>query len=331
MRNPYKNVNWGTHRQVKSLSHTHITNQSVFDKAVALGYEHIPVTDYAPSKPRYPLGDHFTNIPSGVLGSPNSEKVNTVDSYHYNALGSFAEGHGHGVETPKIEYQDLFNEIFAGLQYQDGGGVTINHPVYRNLAQCCERLDFDDRVLGIEIYNSYYELDGTTNPNRHYGFYKKMLTFWDEILSTGRRCFGFFVIDWMDVSVNYGSNILIVPEYTEHECLKAYRNGNFYGIIKDTGLRFYTLEMINGDRELSASVNKEATINVYTSKGLVKSITGREVAYTIDPSDIFVRVEAIDTTDDDGRIYSNPIMLDPKSDDWHEKRKRFLLLHGEIE
>jgi hypothetical protein len=185
--------------------------------------------------------------------------------------------------------------------------------------------------MKFEVYNSYYELDGTTNPNRYYGFYKKMLTFWDEILSTGRRCFGFFVIDWMDVSFNYGSNILVVPEFTEHECLKAYRNGNFYGIIKDTGLRFSAIETTNGDRELSASVNKEATINVYTAKGLVKSTVGRSVSYTHDPSDVFVRIEAIDTTDDDGRIYSNPIMLPTKSDDGYEKRKRFLLLRGEIE
>ena len=340
MLNPYKNVVWPTHRHIKSLSHTHIAYQSPFDRAVELGYEHICATDYQPSAPRYPLSQHFTNIPNGVIGSPNSEKVNTIDSYHYNALGSFAEGHGHGVETEKIDYQTLFDEIFAGLQYPDGGGVTINHPVGRKLSQCCERLDYDSRVLGIEVYNSYYEKYVEGNSTRYPGFYKEMLKFWDSILSTGRRCFGFFVVDWFGVSTDCGSNMLVVPEFTEntedneHKCLKAYRDGSFYGMIKDTGLRFSSIEVQENNPIITASVNKTAELRVYTSNGLVKSTIGESISYTANETDVFVRVEATDTTDEEGSIYSNPIMFDAgdfnnnESAKESKNKKRILLLCG---
>ena len=34
-----------------------------------------------------------------------------------------------------------------------------------------------------------------------------------------------------------GRNILLVPEFTEYECLKAYRGGRFYGCLHDCGLK----------------------------------------------------------------------------------------------
>ncbi|HQI02578.1 MAG TPA: hypothetical protein PLA18_14975, partial [Deltaproteobacteria bacterium] len=40
-----------------------------------------------------------------------------------------------------------------GLLYPDGGGITINHPAGKTAADYLELLDFDTRVLGIEIWN----------------------------------------------------------------------------------------------------------------------------------------------------------------------------------
>ena len=370
MHNPYAGVAWDTHRQVKSLSHTHITYQSVFDKAVGLGFEHIPATDYTPSEPRYPLSDHFSNIPSGVIGSPNSEKVAVTDNYHYNALGSTLAGYGYvlvdgkAVKEECVDYETLFDQIFESLQYEDGGGVTINHPVYasnnayafeQRLNQCSERLDYDDRVLGIEVYNCGFEADSQVAKGYGHGYcYANMFPLWDAILSTGRRCYGFSVIDWFDQAQwdengdgenevhNYGAHMLLVPALDEHECLKAYRNGAFYGVIRDTGLRFTNIGL-NGNI-FFVTVNKTARLRIITDSRISEVEEATEATFVLKDSDIFVRVEAIDDTDtQDGIIFSNAIMLktkeevdgggdEPGSEDEEkqrrEKRKRFLLLLG---
>lgn len=346
MNNPYSGVNWATATQVKSFSHLHLTNQTSFEQAIEMGYKHIPTSHYIPSAPKYPLAEHYQNVPDDVIGSPNSEKIWTVGGGHYNALGSFAEGYGHDdKDREKISPTDLADMIFSQLQYSDGGGMTINHPVgwkqsdnpqyskESTIKRCCDLLDYDDRVLGIEVYNNGYEASYGSYLEYYKGFYKEMLPFWDAILKTGRKCFGFWVIDWFDtVTPYYGSHILLVPEFTEHECLKAYRNGAFYGIIKDTGLRFTNLAL-NG-KTLNVGVNKECVIDFYTDRGLVKSITGTSASCTAIDKDVFLRVEVTEVGDADSRIFSNAIMFKNKDDVAHEaesarkrdRLKKFLIL-----
>lgn len=123
--------------------------------------------------------------------------------------------------------QDSNGNPVEGLRFPDGGGITLNHtggPLNATL----EKLNFDPRVLGIEVWN------------QHLGFGRKgTLAFynhWDEVLSTGKRCFGFFVRDHF--VYERGRNILLVPESNrlsleekEHNASRAYRNGTFYGLL----------------------------------------------------------------------------------------------------
>ena len=300
--NPYANVDWSSAEQIKSMTHYHINKQNAFETAVEAGYQHFAITNYQPSVPTYPLEDFFTNIPDNVIGSPNSEKVYTTEfggNIHFNALGSFAEGHGHTLKN-KVPWKTAFDEIFAALQYPDGGGITLNHPVYpsadpESIYNFMEMLDYDERVLGIEIYNS--------GSLRH-------LSSWDTILSTGRRCWGFAVIDWYGpkIEATYGSNILLVPALTEEDCLRAYRNGEFYAQLNDTGLRFTELNCENG--VVSVSVNRETIINFISTNGeIVKSVVGTEASYVVSDDDVYVRVEAMEVDDQTSRIFSNPFMF----------------------
>lgn len=300
--NPYANVDWSSAQQIKSMTHYHINKQSEFETAVAGGYQHFAITNYLPSKPTYPLENFFTNIPGNIVASPNSEKVYTVEyggNIHFNALGSFAEGHGHTLKN-KVPWKTAFDEIFDQLQYPDGGGVTLNHPVYpesnpESIYSFMEMLDYDERVLGIEIYNDHIQ----------------HLACWDEILSTGRRCWGFAVVDWYDASdesSTYGSSILLVPALTEEDCLRAYRNGEFYAQLKDKGLRFTSLKCEDG--VVSVSVNRETIINFISTDGeIVKSVVGTEASYVVSEDDVYVRVEAMEADDNTSRIFSNPFMF----------------------
>jgi hypothetical protein len=84
----------------------------------------------------------------------------------------------------------------------DGGGITINHPAwsYLRLELMLKMLDFDPRVLGIEVYN---HSSGVADHNA----WSEVQ--WDQILSTGRQCFGFFVPDHPGgTPIWYGRNII---------------------------------------------------------------------------------------------------------------------------
>lgn len=116
-----------------------------------------------------------------------------------------------------------------GLQFPDGGGITVNHP-WMPAEELEEMLDFDDRVLGFEVWS--------VRPGfgLGQGVQDRWYRLWDEMLRSGRRCFGFFVKDHR--LYGRGRNVLLVPplenltrEEREREALRAYREGRFFGLL----------------------------------------------------------------------------------------------------
>ena len=310
MINPY-NIDFNNCEQIKSVSHEHIVDQEKFDRAIARGYRHLAISHYTPSEPFYPLESvpswrwDATKIPSNVIGSPNSEKVKSINVMgHVNALGSFCKGYGTNDEETK-RWDGVFEDILSQLQFEDGGGITLNHQGNsdESIKRVISELDYDsERVLGVEFYNNSYE-----EPEKRW-----FTHLWDSVLATGRRCWGFAVVDW-DVPTSYGEaygcNMLLVPSFTEHECLKAYRNGHFYGIVKDTGLRFNNIMATKS--QVIATTNKNCEISVVTDKGIVKTVNGTNIDYSVRSNDIYVRIVARDTQDGSefASIFSNPIMF----------------------
>lgn len=312
--NPYNQVDWNDWEQIKSCSHMHVLTQGNFDWVVQNGYRHIASTRYSPvSEPIYPLDSRFTNIPENVLGAPSSEKFQLTNATgHYNTLGSFLAGYGYEEEGPVGTWQEMFDKAFEQLQFPDGGGITYNHPPTSvgSYNMFVEMLDYDpERVLGVEIYHLGSERD------RWKGYYRdRYLPFWDSILSSGRRCFGFGVVDWMTNARApwYGSNILLVPAFTEHDCMKAYRNGQFYAIANDTGLRFSHLQ---GDKqEINVEINREATIRFISERGIEKEVIGTSSSFTDLQDRTFVRVEVEEEGLDDSLLFSQPFMFKDKDD-----------------
>lgn len=382
--NPYSNVNWDKALQIRSTTHIHIINQAGMDRAAKLGYRHLPVSNYYPSTPYYPIesirdgqfrvkqdwgvvkikngetqyiegpiywndvimdektgwydelpeerkkdlpfeiGDYiFKNIPDNTIFSPNAEHhsfAGIKGTVHINSPGSlFSSGtfdihnefksfwgganisYGAG-----LTWQETFKKMFDQLLFEDGGGVTINHPTWTNshdggeagnLPQSLieEMLDFDERVLGIEVLN--------------HGDWS--LDMWDRILKTGRKCLGFWVPDWA-VHNNEplgGFNILLVDEFTQHKCLKAYRDGAFFGSqFGGEDLIFNRISLEND--QLIIELNSRANITVITDKGTTKIDNARHTIFKI-PYDVYgtptikyVRLEAEDGED---RIFSQPI------------------------
>lgn len=307
--NPY-NFDFSDVVRVASCSHQHCELQSEFNNIVHNGgYRHYAISNYYPSAPVYPLSSKFTNVPSDAISCPNAEHHNTnITGQHINGLGcTLVSGSPEGqfpVGMGGIKWQDAFKKILDTLLYSDGGGITINHPTWSNnhgsgytTEKIAKLLDYDvNKVLGIEIYNS------NSNPPEY------NLELWDSILLTGRRCWGFGASDHVGQSSGPpdGKNVLLVDDATEHKCLQAYRNGNFYVQIHNTELTFDNISFVDGQLDVSSTL--AISMNVVID-GISTSYNANHVSIEVPPSSIYVRVEAFSSDD---AIYSQPIILNGK-------------------
>lgn len=320
--NPYGGVDWANNLQIPSLSHAHsrvwqyeekpkADLQKYMDRATNAGIKHLAWSNYHDPEPFYPLEDWFETIPNGVIGSPNAEFGYFSDlgyeRMHVNSLGSFISGNHYGPRA----WKDFYPKALKQLQYKDAGGITINHPKYSWLTAelIMPLLQADPRVLGIEIANSWIIEDGG----------EISTDIWDEILSNGQRAWGFCVPDH---GVEYGAkftgqNILLVPELTEYNCLKAYRNGAFYGKLFDSDLAFTNVSYSNNVFSVTAPLAD--SIRIYID-GEYTETNGQSASATIQNGAKYCRAEAwiynYDWKDKNGnshivdeRIFTNPIMF----------------------
>ncbi|MCB1205811.1 MAG: hypothetical protein KDN18_16230 [Verrucomicrobiae bacterium] len=230
-----------------------------------------------------------------------------------------------------LDGEELDGQRRGGLLYPDGGGITLNHPTGK-LDDYAAMLDFDPRVLGIEVWNQLTSGFGSDR-----GFYEAkdsapdhFYRLWDEILTTGRRCWGFFVKDHN--TYGRGRNVLLVPalegrDRTDREAtaLRAYRQGTFFGSVSAittneagevvapydrSGFRFRRLEL-KRDKDGNALALECAVggqdearrpnvqIRIITDQGLAAVVDGNEGEWLL-PRDgagkaapLFIRVEAI--------------------------------------
>lgn len=323
MINPYSNIQWDTINHVMSCSHEHCESQNQFDVLVAnSGIQHIAISNYYPSAPLYPIP--YT-IQEGAIASPNAEhhtlsiKNISKGRLHINGLGSFYTSGKPRGETPigcnYANVSEIIPKIIDDLQYSDGGGVTINHPFWSELTpqNIIDILDVDDRVLGVEIFNSYREhyTDGTLDESM-----VENIALWDAVLLTGRRCWGFCVADHQgQITPTWeGRNILLVNEVTEHNCLKAYRSGEFYGKLGTTNLFFDNISFDNG--ELTVEAENADRINIVIDD-MLTTYSSQSTTVNIPSNSTYVRAEA--HTDYDS-VFSNPIILKP-----YKKAKKSIL------
>ena len=282
---------------------------------------------------QYPLVENgerlFPDWPDGLLEAPNAEHHTFLRReggeedvmLHLCAPGSaFASGtfdkwgllgtKKQGWCTGCGEFWGTeIDRMIGGLVVPDGGGVTVNHPTWTQLDRglLLEILDWDPRVLGIEVLEAGHN-------SEHY---------WDWVLATGRQCFGFFVPDWSVENDVFGVNVLLVREKTVADCLRAYRRGNFYGAARGLGELEFTSIAFDG-KTVSAAVDRPARLEVRTARGVVRSVRGKEIEWTVPEhkawqgaiTDVFARVKAYSTDGAGEELFSQPFMLGGKPRVW---------------
>lgn len=334
MENPYADVDWDGVDRLHSINHTHThpatpgesewnretstiagegpDPQTVFDSIYASGIRHFPVSNYYPSKPTSPLGAYF-DAPDDALGCPNAEHSLTGERGHVTAIGSLANT-GDGFDGP---WERLFEQLLDELAYDEGGGIAINHPKRTGLPieDLLAKLDFDDRVLGIEAYNHRCEA-------KYFGT-GDALTIWDELLMTGRAVYGFFnpdyhlpwtpPPDWTEETL--GRNVLLVPEHTERAAARAYRRGHFHGALRGSGLTF---ESIQADEDtIEVRTNRATGIDFVSDRCRVLTEETASATYEVRGDETYVRVEARD--DNGERIFSQPVVYNFETPEGSER------------
>jgi hypothetical protein len=164
----------------------------------------------------------------------------------------------------------------------------------------------DPRILGIEV------LEGARVNGEAY---------WNWVLSTGRQCFGFFVPDH-DIRGRdgaFGVNVLLVPERTAEACLKAYRNGDFYGAKRGLGELNFVRIAFDGTT-VEAETDRPARWEVITGLGVVKTVPRAtsvrwkmEERYSMSAvrslAHVFARVKAYALDGSGEELFSQPYMF----------------------
>ena len=266
----------------------------------------------------------FSRVPDGILEAPNAEhhcfrddKGSVISGLHMCAPGSaFCSGtfdkrnrflsHGKGYCFGSGEHMHTaVSRMVDGMIFPDGGGVTINHPAWSHLKDeiIWDLLDYDPRVLGIEVFNM-------CKPSKNYPWSRSNCEdYWDRALSTGRQCFGFFVPDW---GLQEGVNVLLVPEKSVHACLQAYRRGNWYGAIKGRKILRFTSIRFDG-ANLQVTLDKPAHLQVITKRGVTAWTNANKISFSVAAADRekygYLRVRAYARDDSGEIIFSQPMML----------------------
>ena len=249
-----------------------------------------------------PDGDYLAklhiNAPGSAFASGTFDQLNRFKTF---SRGGYVHGSGEVWKT-------AIDRMIAGFIYHDGGGVTVNHPTWTSLDRefMLELLDYDPRVLGVEVIEG-----GATNSEKY----------WDFALSTGRQCFGFFVPDHSirRKDNSFGVCVLVVPERSVHACLKAYREGNFYGAKRGLDeLRFTRIEFRGVT--VKAETDRPARFEVITAAGVVKRVeNATSVEWTMEKESgycgpkkdfhVFARIKAYAVDGSGEELFSQPYML----------------------
>ena len=300
-----------------------------WNKIVGQWIKHLPPE----LQKEYPFkegGKIFRPLPEGVLEAPNAEhhnfKLENGSAHlrlHMNSPGSlFASGTFDQWQVRRFQtgtrggcdfgsgelWSTAIDHMIDGLIYPDGGGVTINHPVWSSYDRMfiLKILDHDPRVLGMEVIE---------------GGNKNGEAYWDWVLATGRQCFGFFVPDHniRNKDGSFGVNVLVTPERSAHTCLKAYRDGNFYGAKRGLNELKFTRIAFNGTT-VEAETDKPARLEVITGLGTVKQEKkSTAIKWTMESvyewsgprndAHVFARVKAYALDGSGEELFSQPYML----------------------
>ena len=262
---------------VRAALHAHTTNSDgeLRPEALAAHYERAGYDVLA-------ITDHWHRSEA-----PSTERLLVLPSVELNCiLPGARDGHvlGYGV-APDADLPALGAE-YAGLErtaefIQAHGGVAyLAHPYWTGATP--GTLELPGNVAGIEVWNAGCELEvGRGLSSVH----------WDELLETGRRCYGLACDDSHHPGFDSDRawTWLRVPERTPGAVLAALASGAFYG---SSGPLLHAVETAGDEVEVRCSPARSVTL-----------VSGRSTGAAVNAGRLGYRYAgAVLGTDDDGWI-----------------------------
>lgn len=264
---------------IRAALHAHTTNSDgeLRPEALAAHYERAGYDVLA-------ITDHWHRSEA-----PSTERLLVLPSVELNCiLPGARDGHvlGYGLavdaDLPALgaEYAGL--ERTAEFIQAHGGVAYLAHPYWTGATP--GTLELPENVAGIEVWNAGCELEiGRGLSSVH----------WDELLETGRRCYGLASDDSHHPGFDSDRawTWLRVPERTAGAVLAALASGAFYG---SSGPLLHAVETAGDEVEVRCSPARSVTL-----------VSGRSTGAAVNAGRLGYRYAgAVLATDDDGWITS---------------------------
>jgi len=280
--NPYQySGNW-----YKGQMHMHTTNSdgdsdptTVANYYKNLGYDFIAITDH-----NYITPD--PNVGILVLGSEygKGSEENTADTGHILAINVST------VTDVNLSLQERIDSIVS-----QNGIAIVPHPTVTYGIPYDQLVNLE-RYVGIEIYNAKadaYAVD-----------------WWDSLLSTGKRVWGFAHDDEHVLTSDAGKTAIYVlaDNLSTKAIINAIKRGSFYSVIGNI-----TIDEINvTDSSITITASNASYIKFIGRYGQVlKNVSGTTATYQFTGYERYVRAEVVSA---DGDIaWTQPIFVSIKS------------------
>lgn len=243
---PYTDTN--SLRPLRGNFHTHTTRsdgacppQQVIDDYAARGYDFLMLSDHD----IYTSAEDLTKLDSkGMVLIPGNEVSRGGPHLLHIGEGGFVE--------PNPQRQAVISEIV-----QRGGLAVVNHPNWHADFNHCTIAQMREWVgyMGMEIFNGVIQ----RLPGSPYATDK-----WDQLLSAGRRIWGFANDDSHHPArdVALGWNMVYARQRSAEGVIDALREGRFYA---STGVKITKIEV--GDDTIRIETTNAHRINAFMQGG----------------------------------------------------------------
>jgi hypothetical protein len=239
-------------------------------------------------------GAHITH-PGSTYGSAINTNPNGNFPKNYSSLGDWRKSY----PLPSQNIDTFITNVKQKMIYIDGGIIVVSHnqdseEIKRWINLGCK---------GKEIYNNYFD----ENTNRNF------LNTWDKLLNEGNKIWGFSVVDWQGVRLpDKGCNLIVanLKDYTnemkEHECLKAYTNGQFFASWYGR-LRVEELSSNPFSGQIIFRLSSTVNIKAKTNKRELEALATNVMIVNLLNNEFYIRFEATDGSD---FLWTNPIFIE---------------------
>ena len=215
------------------------------------------------------LVEHYSRAGYDVLAitdhwrrteTPSGERLLVVPSAELSCLLA-GERNGHvlalGIDEEPMEFAQTRPDLAAAAAWIDehGGVAYLAHPYWTGVL--AGELELPDVVAGVEVYNAGCELEVARGLSSVH---------WDEVLETGRRCFGIAADD--SHHPGFDSDLAwvwaCVAERSQPAVLEALATGCFYS---STGPVIHDARVEDGAVEVRCSPCRSVTLCTGRERG----------------------------------------------------------------